>query len=139
MWRSLVACLNGVQEVGSSNLLTQTNSKVQCLLRFFVYISSIGNAGEEAPVSLATNSKSTGNIFAPSEANYKQKQRKSWYMTVILPPHRQLFKFIPANFSLTLSPVCAKSRYCVYPILCFVAHRERRPCLKFDYFPHSGS
>ncbi len=24
MWRSLVACLNGVQEAGSSNLLTQT-------------------------------------------------------------------------------------------------------------------
>ena len=25
VWRSLVACLNGVQEAGSSNLLTQTN------------------------------------------------------------------------------------------------------------------
>ena len=24
VWRSLVACLNGVQEAGSSNLLTQT-------------------------------------------------------------------------------------------------------------------
>ena len=28
VWRSLVACLNGVQEAGSSNLLTQTLSKV---------------------------------------------------------------------------------------------------------------
>ena len=27
VWRSLVACLNGVQEAGSSNLLTQTFRK----------------------------------------------------------------------------------------------------------------
>ena len=27
VWRSLVACLNGVQEAGSSNLLTQTSEK----------------------------------------------------------------------------------------------------------------
>ena len=28
VWRSLVACLNGVQEAGSSNLLTQTSGPV---------------------------------------------------------------------------------------------------------------
>ena len=29
VWRSLVACLNGVQEAGSSNLLTQTTQKAE--------------------------------------------------------------------------------------------------------------
>ena len=33
VWRSLVACLNGVQEAGSSNLLTQT--KEAMINRFF--------------------------------------------------------------------------------------------------------
>ena len=33
VWRSLVACLNGVQEAGSSNLLTQTSKRLQN--RFF--------------------------------------------------------------------------------------------------------
>lgn len=28
VWRSLVACLNGVQEAGSSNLLTQTKTTI---------------------------------------------------------------------------------------------------------------
>ena len=33
MWRSLVACLNGVQEAGSSNLLTQTLKKAREVLK----------------------------------------------------------------------------------------------------------
>lgn len=50
MWRSLVACLNGVQEAGSSNLLTQTITVHQfdtiCILigvQFF-----INHKGDEA-------------------------------------------------------------------------------------------
>lgn len=39
--------------------------------------------------SLPTNAKSRGN--APSEGKYKRRQRKSWYMTGIPPPYRQLF------------------------------------------------
>ena len=37
VWRSLVACLNGVQEAGSSNLLTQTTQNLLSFdSRFFV-------------------------------------------------------------------------------------------------------
>lgn len=36
VWRSLVARLNGVQEAGSSNLLTQTKTNRRRCRRFFV-------------------------------------------------------------------------------------------------------
>ncbi len=37
VWRSLVACLNGVQEAGSSNLLTQTNLNDKFLLELVIF------------------------------------------------------------------------------------------------------
>ena len=40
VWRSLVACLNGVQEAGSSNLLTQTKKQLIVNMGcFFLYLS----------------------------------------------------------------------------------------------------
>lgn len=43
VWRSLVACLNGVQEAGSSNLLTQTRESPETLgfrAFYFLYLYS---------------------------------------------------------------------------------------------------
>ena len=37
VWRSLVACLNGVQEAGSSNLLTQTEEVIAKSLLFLCF------------------------------------------------------------------------------------------------------
>ena len=39
VWRSLVACLNGVQEAGSSNLLTQTIKHRSLMIAMF-FVSS---------------------------------------------------------------------------------------------------
>lgn len=43
VWRSLVACLNGVQEAGSSNLLTQTTKKPcrQIVCRAFAIVGKL--------------------------------------------------------------------------------------------------
>ena len=46
VWRSLVACLNGVQEAGSSNLLTQTEEVIAKSLLFLCFGAQFVNVNE---------------------------------------------------------------------------------------------
>ena len=69
VWRSLVACLNGVQEAGGSNPLTQTKSLVKGTLQgFFCGERIMNNAGRNEAFPIAKKPLSTGVEYFDNDA-----------------------------------------------------------------------